>query len=163
LFPYPTLFRAVVDLDEVAVPAVAPGELHRAIGHGVDRRAVAGLEVEPGVHPAVAEDRVAAHAVARSDPARNRRQQARALLAHARGLEETPVAAPAHQLLARLSAAQQPGVKQLAGLDLAGGGALVLDDQVEFVACTDRPVEIDLTPDRAQILLHRAGRSAGGT
>src|SRR5690606_22164342 len=125
---------AMRELHVVAVPAMTPGELHHAIGDCHDRRPVSGLEIQARVQALVAEDRMTALAVARSDAPRHRREQPFALLADARRLVEAPVVAPAHQLLARLAVAQQPGVEQLAGLYFAGGGALVFDDQVEFVA-----------------------------
>src|SRR5690606_4237229 len=66
------------------------------------------------------------------------------------------------QLLARLPATHEPGVEQPPGFDFAGGGSLVLDDQVELVSAGDRPVEVDLRAERAQVLLDGTGRGAGG-
>src|SRR5690606_34680517 len=153
---------AVRELDVIAVTAVAAGELDRAVGDRVDRRAVPRAEVETGVHPPIAEDRVAAPAVARGDAAGAPREQAGARLVDARRRVEAAVGAPAHQLLARLSVTQETGVEQLPGLDFAGRGALVFDDQIEFVAGRDGAIEIDFGAQRAQVLLHRAGGRAGG-
>src|SRR5690606_34885393 len=153
---------AVRQLDVVAVAAVAPGVLDGAVAGRMDRRAIARLEVEPGMHPAIAEDRMAAHAVSRADPAGHRRHQAGALLAHARRLVELAVVAPPKQLLARLSAPHDGRVEQFAGFDFAGRRPLVFDDQFEHVAAGYASIEVDLSTERAQILLHRSCRSARG-
>src|SRR5690606_9033020 len=154
---------AVRKLDVVAVPAVTARKLDGAVAHRVDRRAVAGLEIQPGVHPAIAEDRVAALAIARSGAARDRRQRPGPLLAHTGGLVEPAVVAPAEQLLAGFPVAENGRVEQLADLDFAGRRAFVFDDQVELVTARDPAVEVDFGSERAQILLDRAGRRAGGT
>src|SRR3546814_21034683 len=52
---------------EIAVPAVAAGKGDRAVGGGMDRRAVARADIDPVVHPRIAEDRMAAPAEACGD------------------------------------------------------------------------------------------------
>ena len=59
--------------------------------------------------------------------------------------------------------AEKAAPKRLADLDFAGRPAFVFDDQVELVTARDPAVEVDFGSERAQILLDRAGRRAGGT
>ena len=61
----------------------APGGAHTAIRNRHDRRAVTRFEIDPGVHPPVSEDRVAAHAEVRGDRSRHGCQQPAPLLTHA--------------------------------------------------------------------------------
>ena len=63
---------------------------------------------------------MAAHPEVRCDRPRHRRQQPAALLAHARGLVEAPLAAPAHQLGARLAAAIEAAFGNEEPLDILG-------------------------------------------
>ena len=108
-----------------AAAAGAPGGADAGIGHRNDRRAVTRLEIHPGVHPAVAEDRMATHPEIRCHRPWHRREHPAALFAHARGFIEPAVLAPAHQLGARLAGAIHPGIEQLARLAFAGGGAAI--------------------------------------
>src|SRR3546814_17996459 len=51
---------------EIAVPAVWAGKGDRAVGGGMDRRAVAAADIDPVKHPRIAQDRVAAPSEASS-------------------------------------------------------------------------------------------------
>ena len=120
--------------------AIAPGPAgarHLAVGRGDDRRAPAGAEIDPLVHP------------------RKRRigwtrmpkpEVIRALTGQASALDETcvrlsasiPAGAPADGPFASSAigappSALDPGVEQRPALLLAGRGAAVGDDQVEAV------------------------------
>ena len=118
----------------------------------------------PGVHAACSRgsDGGAGRSPTRS-AARHRREQARALLADARSLVERAFAAPAQQLLARLPVAHQRRRR----------AACRPRPRRSRRACTRRrgrtrrrcaiaAVEVDLGAERAQVLLHRARRGAGG-
>src|SRR5689334_17796749 len=83
---------AVAELDEIAMPAVPPGEVHHAVGDRIDRRAIAGAKIDALVEAVIAEQRVKAHAEAGGLIACDRTRQARALLADAGGVE--PFGAP---------------------------------------------------------------------
>ena len=69
---------------------------------------------------------------------------------------------PLHQLQAAAAGADQAGIEQLPGLDLAGRGAAMLDDDVERVAGADPRRHLHLRVERADIGLDRARRHAGG-
>src|SRR3546814_7577282 len=83
---------AVAELHIIAEAAGAAGHRHRAVGRGMDRRAIAAGEIDPSVHPLVAQDGMAPHAVTRRDASARRTHHAAALLADARRLrsEEHP-------------------------------------------------------------------------
>src|SRR3546814_5619168 len=86
----------------------------------MDRRAIAAGEIDPVVHPLVAQDGMAPHGVTRRDASARRTHHAAALLAEARRLEPLRAAAlgPFEHRQLRLCAADQPGIEQLARLDL---------------------------------------------
>ena len=73
-----------------------------------------------------------------------------------------PPARPLHQLQGAAVGALQAGIEQLPGLDLAGGGAAMLDDDVEAVLRADPGGHAELGVERADIGLDRARRHAGG-
>src|SRR5262249_53542239 len=56
---------AMVDLDHLAVPALPAGGDHLAVGGGAHRIAGLGLEIEPGMHRGLLDERIHAHAEAR--------------------------------------------------------------------------------------------------
>jgi hypothetical protein len=155
---------AMVDRDHVAVPPVPAGELDPAVGDGDDLGAVAGAQVDALVHPGIIEDRMEAHAEAGGDPARHRPRHPAGLAADARGLEPlaAAVALPLHQLQRPAVGAGQARIEQFAGLDLAGRGAAVGEDDVEAVARADPAGDVELGGERAEIGLDRGRRHAGG-
>ncbi len=105
------------------------------------------------MHPAVAEDRVATHAVARRHaPARRPAQAARSSVRRRPRLRRTVPSLPQRISWVRgFPLRITPGIEQIADLHFAGGGALVGDDEVEFVVRADSAVEIVLAAERAQI------------
>ena len=149
--------------DLVAIAAGPAGADHLAVGGGEDRRAVAGAEIDALVHPRIAEDRVEAEAEIGRDVARHRPLQHAALAADAGRLEPFGAAAllPLHQLQVLARAAVEAGVEEPAGLGLAGGGAAMLEDDVEAVVGGEA-ADVGLAGERADIGLDRARRNAGG-
>src|SRR5690606_37292008 len=127
---------AMVEFHIIAETAVAAGDRHDAVGHGIDGRAIAAAEIDAAVHALVAEDRVAPHAEGRGDAAARRPHHTAALFADARRLEPlgAAVGSPFEHRKLGLSAADQPGIEQLARLALARLGAAIVDDDVELVA-----------------------------
>ncbi len=105
---------------------------------------------------------MAAHAIARGDAARDRGNQPLTLLTRARCVEIFALIAPAHHAFGDAAIADDPGVKEVANLDLAGFGALVVNDQIELVIRADFAVHIDFAPHDAKVLLYRAGRCTSG-
>src|SRR3546814_7766585 len=91
---------------------------------------------------------MAPHAVTRRDASARRTHHAAALLADARRLEPLRAAAlgPFEHRQLRLAAANQPGIEQLARLDLPRLGAAIVEDDVIFVRRADlryRPLLAD--------------------
>src|SRR3546814_20609862 len=78
---------------------------------------------------------MAPHAVTRRDASARRTHHAAALLADARRLEPLRAAAlgPFEHRQLRLAAANQPGIEQLARLDLPRPGAAIVEDDVLIV------------------------------
>src|SRR3546814_6891973 len=115
-------------------------------------------------HALVTEDRVAPHAEVRGDASARRPRHAAALFADARCLEPlgAAVGSPFEHREFGISAADQPGVEQLARLALARFGAAVVDDDVELVARAHIAADRNLAADDAQIGLDRPRRRAGG-
>ena len=118
------------------------------------------------MHARIAEYRVHPEAVIGGDRARHRHLQAAAagLPADARGLEPLGLAGerPLHQLQAAAARADQAGIEQLPGLDLAGGGAAMLDDDVEAVVGADPGRHLHLGVQGPDIGFDRARGHAGG-
>src|SRR3546814_12130255 len=56
---------AVIELHIIAEAAGAAGHRHRAVGRGVDRRAIAAREIDAGVHARLAEKRMEPPPIAR--------------------------------------------------------------------------------------------------
>ena len=98
------------------------------------------------MHARIAEDRVHPQAVIGDDRPRHRLLQSAALAADARGLEplRSAVARPLHQLQVAAAVAVEAGIEQLSALDLAGGGAAMLDDDVEPVVRIEAGRDADL-------------------
>src|SRR3546814_5512447 len=104
---------------------------------------------------------MAPHAVTRRDASARRTHHAAALLADARRLEPLRAAAlgPFGHRQLRLAAANQPGIEQLARLDLPRLGAAIVEDDVIFVRRADLRYR-HLLADHAQPALDRLrGRS----
>merc|ERR1711969_457187 len=132
----------VAQLHRIAASASAPCRQHAAIRDCDDRLAVTRLEIEPRMHPAIAEDRMAAHTEARTHATWHGRHQAAALLPDARCLVKLAILAPAHQLDGRLFAPVQARIKQLACLSFARGGTAMRNDEIECISGPDFPVEV---------------------
>ena len=132
---------AVIELDEIAVTAVAAGHHHAPVDRRIDRRAVRGGEVEPLVHAQEAEQRMAAHAEGGGNAARHRHAHEALTLRLAIGIPElaavTVALFPADEAKL-LRSLIEAGELQLADLNLASGGAGVIGDDVEPVVGTDR-------------------------
>src|SRR3546814_15419764 len=113
-------------------------------------------------HALVTEDRVAPHAEVRGDASARRPRHAAALFADARCLEPlaAAVGSPFEPREFGLSAADQPGVAQLACLALAHFGAAVFDDDVGLVARPNLAADRNLADEHAQLGSVRLRRSA---
>ena len=152
--------------------AVPAGKRHRALADGEHRRAPGGAEIDPRMHPRIAENRVIAHAVAGCLAAGDRCEQSCRIghrLAGLARVEERAArvagriaAAPAHQLGQRLAAALEPGKQQRAGFSVASRRALVGDDQIETVGRRYVALEAEMAVECLQVLLDRLDRGAGG-
>src|SRR3546814_19171459 len=78
---------AVIELHIIAEAAGAAGHRHRAVGRGVDRRAIAAREIDAGVHARIAENRMAPPPIARRNAPARRAHHTAAPFADARRLE----------------------------------------------------------------------------
>ena len=59
---------AMLHFDKIAEAALASGIGDGSVGHGIDGSAIAAAKIHSAVHALIAQDRMAAHAIAGGDP-----------------------------------------------------------------------------------------------
>ena len=148
----------MLDADIIAMAAMPPGKGDHTVGHGIDGGTIAGGEVDARMHSRIAQDRVAALAIARRHATGDRSRQYAAPFTHARRLEPFGTAVPVpfehrDRFAARPVEAR---IEQVAHLHIAGFGAAIFGDDVVAIALANA-AQIDLLRNDAQKGLHRLG------
>ena len=153
----------MLQLDIIAEATLATGVNDGAIGYCIDRRAVTAAEIQAAVHALVAQDGMAPHAVAGSDPAVGWASEFAVRLTDARCFKPVgPAAAlPFQHLRGRLAVALETRIDQVTDFDLAGFRAAIGQDDVKLVGAANVPGDRHFGANDLQIFLHGFGRCAG--